>query len=69
MQLVFKYLLGYLQEKGFVEEQILNVDETSLFYKKVGRQTDLHTTNGTSIDENVVIEVSWELNPVFPPGA
>ncbi|XP_062966172.1 tigger transposable element-derived protein 1 [Cynocephalus volans] len=34
-----KYLLSVIQEKGYVEEQVFNADETGLFYKDVGKRT------------------------------
>ncbi|XP_004451066.1 tigger transposable element-derived protein 1 [Dasypus novemcinctus] len=34
-----KYLVSIIQEKGYVEEQVFNADETSLFYKDVGKRT------------------------------
>uniref|UniRef100_A0A8C0PPK2 HTH CENPB-type domain-containing protein n=1 Tax=Canis lupus familiaris TaxID=9615 RepID=A0A8C0PPK2_CANLF len=34
-----KYLLSIVHEKGYMEEQVFNADETGLFYKNVGRQT------------------------------
>ena len=34
----FKYLL-IIQEKGYVEEHVFNVDETGLIYKDTGKQT------------------------------
>ncbi|XP_008562678.1 PREDICTED: tigger transposable element-derived protein 1-like [Galeopterus variegatus] len=34
-----KYLLSIIHEKGYVEEQVFNADETGLFYKNVGKRT------------------------------
>lgn len=34
-----KYLLSVIREKGYVEEQVFNADETGLFYKNVGKRT------------------------------
>lgn len=34
-----KYLVSVIQEKGYVEEQIFNADETGLFYKDFGKRT------------------------------
>ncbi|XP_047724566.1 tigger transposable element-derived protein 1-like [Prionailurus viverrinus] len=34
-----KYLLSIIHEKGYMEEQVFNADETGLFYKNVGRRT------------------------------
>ncbi|XP_032710502.1 tigger transposable element-derived protein 1-like [Lontra canadensis] len=34
-----KYLVSVIQEKGYVEEQVFNADETGLFYKDFGKRT------------------------------
>ncbi|XP_046519737.1 tigger transposable element-derived protein 1-like [Equus quagga] len=34
-----KYLLSIIHEKGYMEEQVFNADETGLFYKNVGKRT------------------------------
>ncbi|XP_007083430.1 tigger transposable element-derived protein 1-like [Panthera tigris] len=34
-----KHLLSVIQDKGYVEEQVFNADETGLFYKDVGKRT------------------------------
>lgn len=34
-----KYLLSVIREKGYVEEQVFNADETDLFYKNIGKRT------------------------------
>lgn len=39
-----KYLQSVIQEKGYVEEQVFNADETGLFYKDFGQRT--YNANG-----------------------
>lgn len=35
----FKSVLNVKTEKGYVEEQVFNANETGLFYKDIGKQT------------------------------
>lgn len=34
-----RHLLSIIREKGYMEEEVFNADETGLFYKNIGKQT------------------------------
>ena len=61
----FKSISKVLQRKGYVEEQVFNMDDACWFNKDIGKLT---SKSGVWVDKDFVIWGSQEANLVFLPG-